>query len=53
MLYLKNISGGIFVINSNNVSKDDLDLLTFRANLILDTNKGSLNTILEEDYYGF
>ena len=50
MLYLKNISGGISVINKNNISKEDFELLMFRANLILDTNKGSLDTILEDGY---
>ena len=52
MLYLKNINGGIWVINKNNVPKDDLDILNFRANLILDTGKGSLYSILEDGYSG-
>ena len=50
MEYLKNINGGIYVLNKNNISTDDLNLLMFRANLILDTNKGNLNAIMEDGY---
>lgn len=51
--YLKNISGGIFVINANQISKDDIYLLEFRANLLLDSKKGNIDIQikeLEEEY---
>ena len=53
LLYLKNIFGGIFTINENELKKEDLDLLEFRANLILDASLGNIETQLkdlEEEY---
>ena len=51
--YLKNQFGGIFIINQNNLSKEDIDLLLFRANLIIDSSLGGLKTELKdiEDEY--
>ncbi len=49
--YMQNISGGIFLLNTNEI--EDVNLLLFRANLLIEANKGNLNTILneiEEDY---
>lgn len=51
--YLKNIKSGIFIINSKEISIEDLELLEFKANVILDCHLGSLKTQLEdmeEDY---
>ena len=51
LAYLKNISGGIFILNLEN--KEDKELLEFRANLIIDAKKGNLKSALqdmEEDY---
>ena len=42
LLYLKNIFGGIFVINENELNNDDINLLELRANLILDASKGNI-----------
>ena len=53
MEYLKNISGGIFVISKNQIEKDDLDLLEFKANFVIDAKRGNIkNGIedLEEEY---
>ena len=53
IMYLKNCYGGIFIINENEVKPEDINLLEFRANLIIDGNRGSLNTQLkdlEEEY---
>lgn len=49
--YLKNIEGGIFVLNLE--KKEDMELLEFRANLIIDAKKGNLKSALqdvEDDY---
>ena len=51
--FLKNQFGGIFIINKKDLSKEDLELLEFRANLTLDSSLGNIKTILkdiEEDY---
>ena len=53
MEYLRNIPGGIFVISANQIEKEDLDLLEFKSNFILDAKIGDIeNQIkdLEEDY---
>ena len=53
IMFLKNCYGGIFVINENEITNEDINLLEFRANLIIDGNRGSLNTQLkdlEEEY---
>jgi len=53
LLYLKNTYGGIFVINENEITAEDIELLEFRANLIIDGSKGSINSQLkdqEEEY---
>lgn len=51
--YLKNVFGGIFVINRKEISEKDIDLLRFRANLEFDARLGDISTQindLEEDY---
>lgn len=48
LLYLKNIFGGIFTINENELEKEDLELLEFRANLVLDASLGSTDTQLKD-----
>lgn len=53
LAYLKNIFGGIFVINAKEIAKEDLELLEFRSNLILDASLGNIDTQikdLEEEY---
>lgn len=48
LLYLKNIFAGIFTINENELEKEDLELLEFRANLILDASLGNVETQLKD-----
>ena len=48
MEYLKNTSGGIFVINKNQIEKEDIDLLEFKANIVLDAKNGDIKTIIED-----
>ena len=51
MGYLQNIRSGIFVLN--NLSKEEIQVLEFRANLVLDVSLGKIErqlTDLEEEY---
>lgn len=53
MAYLKNISGGIFILNKEEVDKKDIELLEFISSIIIDSAKGGLiNNLkeLEEEY---
>lgn len=53
MEYLLNKSGGIFVINSNQIEKEDVELFEFKANFIIDAKLGDLKDgieDLEEEY---
>jgi len=46
--FLKNSFGGIFVINEKEISNDDIDLLEFRSNLILNSSQGNIETQLQD-----
>lgn len=51
LMYLLNQRAGIYILNANEI--EDVDILEFRANFMIDTHKGNLKTILkdlEEDY---
>ena len=51
--YLKNIRGGIFELNKNEISKEDMKLLQFIAGIIIDSKKGGISNALkdiEEEY---
>ena len=48
MAYLKNIRGGIFELNKNEISKEDMNLLQFVASIIIDSKKGGLTNSLKE-----
>ena len=53
MEFLKNQFGGIFVINSNQIEKDDIDLLEFKSNIVIDSKLGDIQAQiddLEEEY---
>jgi len=53
MEFLKNQFGGIFIINSNQIEKDDRDLLEFKANIVIDSKLGDIQAQiddLEEEY---
>lgn len=53
MEYLKNISGGIFIINMNQIDKNDIELLEFKSNVIINAKNGDIKTViddLEEEY---
>ncbi len=44
--YLQNVSGGIFLLNSNEI--EDVDLFKFRANIVIDASKGSTREAIKE-----
>ncbi len=53
MSYMKNIKGGIFELNKNEITKKDKELIEFVSTVIIDSSKGSIkNAIaeLEEEY---
>ena len=53
LTFLKNVFGGIFVINKKEISKEDIDLLDFRSNFVLNASLGKIETQLkdlEEEY---
>ena len=54
LAYLKNIRGGIFQLNKNEIDKKDMELLEFVATVIIDSSKGSLKNAIndiEEEYF--
>ena len=53
MAYLKNVRGGIFALNKNEISKEDMNLLQFVASIIIDSKKGGLSNSIKdiEDEY--
>ena len=51
--YMKNIRGGIFVLQKSEIDKKDIELLKFTATLIIDSHLGSIENVikdLEEEY---
>jgi cellobiose phosphorylase len=46
--YLKNISGGIFVININQIDKEDIELLEFKSNIIINAKDGDIKTAIDD-----
>ena len=48
LAFLKNIFGGIFVINEKEISQEDRDLLEFRSNLILNAALGNIDMQLKD-----
>lgn len=48
MAYLKNVKGGIFQINKNEIDKKDLELLNFVATIVIEANKGGIKNSLKE-----
>lgn len=46
--YMKNVRGGIFVINYYDLSLEDKELLEYRANLIFDAHLGDIKLQIEQ-----
>ena len=51
--YMKNISGGIFVLSAKEISNEDTQLLNFVSELTIDAHKGDLEHVIKdlEDEY--
>ncbi len=47
--YLKNINSGIFILNSNEIEKEDIDSIEFKAKLIIDTTKGGIEEFIKNN----
>ena len=48
MGYLKNIKGGIFNLNKNEIDKQDIEILEFVSNIVIDSTKGGIDNSLKE-----
>lgn len=46
--YLRNISGGIFVLNQKEISQEDLKAIEFKARVIVDSKNGDLLAFLKD-----
>ncbi len=46
--YLKNTSGGIFILNQKDVAEEDLEAIEFKARVVMDCKKGDLTAFLKE-----
>ena len=46
--YLKNINTGIFIFSKDDISKEDYDVMVFKANFIIDANNGGIKEHLKE-----
>ncbi len=46
--YLKNVNTGIFIFNKEDIHKDDLDAMIFKANIIIDASIGGINEYIKK-----
>ena len=46
--YLKNINKGIFILNNDEIQKEDLDVIEFKSRIIIDSQNGGLETVIKE-----
>ena len=46
--YLKDVNTGIFVLNKDEILKEDLDVIEFKAKVILDSSKTDLETLVKD-----
>jgi len=46
--YLKDVNCGIFVLNKDEMLKEDLEVIIFKSRLIIDSSKGGLEYLLKE-----
>ncbi len=48
LAYLKNINAGIFVLNKDEMQKEDVDVIEFKSSLIIDSQNGGIESHLKE-----
>ena len=46
--FLKNVNAGIFVLNKNEIAKDDLDAMEFKASVVINAAMGGLANHIKE-----
>ena len=46
--FLINRSGGIFLLDKNNLEKEDFEMLEFKARVVIDAGRGGISTLLKE-----
>lgn len=46
--FLKNIKGGIFVLNKDELEKEDLDAIEFKSRFVIDADFGNIETYMKE-----
>lgn len=46
--YLRNIKGGIFILNKDEIEKEDLTTIRFKSRFIIDANIGNIETYVKE-----
>ena len=46
--FLINRSGGIFLLDKSNLQKEDVDMLEFKARIVIDAAKGGIGSLLKE-----
>lgn len=46
--YLRNINGGIFILNKDELEKEDLDTIEFKSRFIIDASFGNIETYVKE-----
>ncbi len=48
LAYLKDINTGIFILNEDEMLKEDLDVIEFKSRLIIDSKNGGIESYLKE-----
>ncbi len=46
--YLKNINGGIFILNKDEIEKEDLDAIEFKSRFIINSSFGNVESYIKE-----
>lgn len=46
--YLKNTSGGIFVLNQKDMAQEDMEAIEFKAKVVIDCKNGNLSAFLKD-----
>ena len=45
--YLKNMNSGIFILNSNEIEKEDLEVILLKAKVVVDSTKGGIQEFIK------
>jgi len=47
IVYLKNIKSGIFILNENELEKDDIETIELKSKIVIDSKDGGLNEFIK------